>query len=36
MACSGNKCCLRVVIEETEVEQVIVTLYKTPKFNKYA
>jgi len=32
----GEEMLLRVVIEETEVVQVIVTLYKTSKFNKYA
>jgi hypothetical protein len=31
----GQEMLLRVVIEETELERVIVTLYKTSKFKKY-
>ena len=31
----GEQMLLRVVIEETELERVIITLYKTSKFTKY-
>ncbi len=31
----GQEMLLRVVIEETELERVVVTLYKTSKFTKY-
>ncbi len=31
----GEEMLLRVVIEESELEQVVVTLYKTSKFTKY-
>jgi len=31
----GEEMLLRVVIEETELERVIVTMYKTSKFTKY-
>ena len=31
----GEEMLLRVVIEETELERVVVTLYKTSKFTKY-
>ena len=31
----GEEMLLRVVIEETELERVIITLYKTSKFTKY-
>ena len=31
----GEEMLLRVVVEETELERVVVTLYKTSKLNKY-
>lgn len=31
----GEDMLLRIVLEETELERVVVTLYKTSKFNKY-
>lgn len=31
----GEDMLLRVVVEETELERVVITLYKTSKLNKY-
>ncbi len=31
----GGEMLLRVVVEETELDRVVVTLYKTSKFTKY-